>query len=81
VVNKGKCDKVFINISGIGRISKEKRLAGKAGDIKPGDVILINGALGEHGMAVMECQGVVQFQSSADFRLRLPERADQGNPG
>ena len=33
VVNKGKCDKLFINTSGIGRINKAKRLAGSANKV------------------------------------------------
>lgn len=53
VVDKGKCDKVFINTSGIGKI-REKHLGISSGrDIRPGDKIIINGSIGDHGMAVM----------------------------
>ena len=53
VVDKGKCDKVFINTSGIGYLD-EKHIGISSGkDIKPGDKIIINGTIGDHGMAVM----------------------------
>ncbi|MEI7492113.1 MAG: hydrogenase expression/formation protein HypE [Bacteroidota bacterium] len=63
VVNKGKCDKLFINTAGIGRINKAKRLAGKFRSIKPGDLILINGPIGEHGMAVMNARESFNFKT------------------
>jgi len=53
VVDKGKCDKVFINTSGIGIID-EKHLGISSGkSIQPGDKIIINGTIGDHGMSVM----------------------------
>ena len=53
VVDKGKCDKVFINTSGIGIIA-EKHLGISLGKkIQPGDKIIINGSIGDHGMSVM----------------------------
>ncbi len=53
VVDKGKCDKLFINTSGIGIID-EKHLGISSGkNIQPGDKIIINGTIGDHGMSVM----------------------------
>ena len=49
VVPRGKADKVFINTSGIGIV--KKRL--KASMIKPGDVVLINGAIAQHGLSIL----------------------------
>ncbi len=63
VVNRGKCDKLFINTAGIGMISDKDRLIGKAADIKPGDVIIINGTIGDHGMAVMNAREDFHFKS------------------
>jgi len=63
VVDKGKCDKLFINTAGIGRIDKAKRLAGKIRSIRPGDLILINGPIGEHGMAVMNARESFNFKT------------------
>jgi hydrogenase expression/formation protein HypE len=63
VVNKGKCDKIFINTAGIGSIRIENRLVSKALDIRPGDVIIINGTIGDHGMAVMSARESFNFKS------------------
>ncbi len=51
VVEKGACDKIFINTSGLGRIIKNRRLSLK--NISPGDKIIITGNIGQHGLAVI----------------------------
>lgn len=51
VVEKGKADGVFINTAGIGGL--DPRLDLSARNIKPGDVILLSGSIGDHGVAVM----------------------------
>jgi len=51
VVEKGACDKIFINTSGIGRIIKGVRLSVK--NINIGDKIIITGDIGNHGLAVL----------------------------
>ena len=53
VVDKGKCDKLFINTSGIGTIEDSYLNISSGKDITPGDIIIINGSIGDHGMAVM----------------------------
>lgn len=53
VVDKGKCDKVFINTSGIGILEKKNIHISIGNKIKAGDKIIINGSIGDHGMAVM----------------------------
>ena len=68
VVNKGKCDKLFINTSGIGRITSDKLKIGKADGILPGDVIIINGTIGDHGMAVLN--------SRESFNFKIPVESD-----
>ena len=61
VVEKGKGDKIFINTTGIGRV-----LPGM--DIAPtrcsrGDAVIINGSIGDHGIAILaEREGLV-FES------------------
>jgi hydrogenase expression/formation protein HypE len=66
VVNKGKCDKLFINTSGIGRIRKENLHISKAMNIIPGDVIIINGMIGDHGMAVMNARESFNFKTPVE---------------
>jgi hydrogenase expression/formation protein HypE len=63
VVNKGKCDKVFINTAGIGSVKPKNRHVSKGADIRPGDLILINGTIGDHGMAVMSARESFNFKS------------------
>ena len=66
VVNKGKCDKLFINTAGIGRMKTGNLSISKAQDIHPGDVILINGTIGDHGMAVMNARESFNFKASLE---------------
>ena len=66
VVNKGKCDKLFINTAGIGRVNKENSQISKALNINPGDVIIINGTIGDHGMAVMNARESFNFKASVE---------------
>jgi hydrogenase expression/formation protein HypE len=63
VVNKGKCDKIFINTAGIGSVRVENRLVSKTRDIRPGDLIIINGTIGDHGMAVMSARESFNFKT------------------
>ncbi len=49
VVEHGKCDGVYINTSGIGKIIKP--IDGK--NIEDGDVVIITGTIGDHGFAIM----------------------------
>ncbi|RLD88343.1 MAG: hydrogenase expression/formation protein HypE [Bacteroidetes bacterium] len=53
VVDRGKCDKLFINTSGIGALDKQNVPISSGKNIKAGDKIIINGSIGDHGMAVM----------------------------
>ena len=63
VVNKGKCDKLFINTAGIGRVRPEKNMTGRTENIKPGDLIIVNGTIGDHGMAVMNARESFNFKT------------------
>jgi len=62
IVQKGACDKIFINTSGIGIVT-----AGKEPDIqriKPGDKIICSGTVGDHGIAVLSARNNFKFKSS-----------------
>jgi hydrogenase expression/formation protein HypE len=63
VVNRGKCDKIFINTAGIGRIKTQNLHIGEGSRIKPGDKILINGSIGDHGMAVLAARQELNIQT------------------
>ena len=49
VVEKGKCDGVYINTSGIGKIIK--KIDGS--NVEDGDVVIITGSIGDHGFSIM----------------------------
>jgi hydrogenase expression/formation protein HypE len=66
VVNKGKCDKLFINTAGIGSIRKENLHISKAQNIVPGDVIIINGTIGDHGIAVLNARESFNFSTNVE---------------
>lgn len=51
VVEKGACDKIFINTSGIGRVTGNKKLSVR--NIRPEDKIIITGPIAQHGLAVL----------------------------
>ena len=51
VVEKGNVDGIFINTSGIGRIYENVNI--NCANAKVGDVVIINGTLGDHGMTIM----------------------------
>lgn len=64
VVNKGSCDKIFINTSGIGIVPDGINIS--AGNIRPGDKIIISGTVADHGMAVMMTRENLSFQSQVE---------------
>ncbi len=53
VVNKGKCDKIFINTAGVGSLKSDYEGIAEGKRIEAGDKILINGSIADHGMAIM----------------------------
>lgn len=64
VVNKGKCDKLFINTSGIGSIERKHAHLSAGSKIVPGDVIIFSGNIGDHGMAVLNARESFNFRSN-----------------
>jgi hydrogenase expression/formation protein HypE len=61
VVPAGKGDKIFITTTGIGIRNKKHREIGKLSSIRPGDAIIINGTIGDHGMAVLNARESFAF--------------------
>ena len=51
VVNRGSADKLFINTAGVGLLKRPFQLS--TFNVKPGDKVLLNGTVGDHGIAVM----------------------------
>lgn len=63
IVNRGKCDKIFINTAGIGMIQEKYEHISEGIKIKPGDRIIINGSIGDHGMAVLSARQELNIRS------------------
>lgn len=61
VVPKGHADKVFINTSGIGLIPEGVQVS--AGNARPGDQVIINGSIADHGMAILSRREGLEFKS------------------
>jgi hydrogenase expression/formation protein HypE len=64
VVEKGKCDRIFINTSGIGIIDPDFTGIGSATDVNEGDKLIINGNLADHAMAVLAARKELSFSST-----------------
>lgn len=62
VVNKGKCDGIFINTSGIGIIPSDINLSAR--NIKPEQKIILTGTLGDHGVAILQERKNLSFSSN-----------------
>jgi len=63
VVNKGKCDKIFINTSGVGMMEQDYSHISSGVQIKEGDKIIINGYSGDHGIAILGERESLKFSS------------------
>ena len=61
VVEAGKADGVFITTTGVGVLREGVDLSGANG--RPGDVVLLSGAIGDHGMAIMAARENLAFDS------------------
>jgi hydrogenase expression/formation protein HypE len=66
VVGKGACDKLFLTTTGVGVIRKGVDLG--ADRARPGDAVLVNGLLGDHGAAILSARG--------DMALETPIESD-----
>ncbi len=61
VVERGKGDGIFITTTGVGVVRPGDELSGR--NAQPGDVILVSGTLGDHGMAIMAERESLGFES------------------
>ena len=61
VVNRGAADRLFINTAGIGVVPAGVNIA--ATRARPGDAILVNGTLGDHGVAILVARNELELQS------------------
>jgi len=64
VVEKGKGDKIFINTSGVGSVISGVTVSPDS--CKPGDMILLNGYIGDHGIAIISSREGIQFETTVE---------------
>ena len=64
VVTRGACDKVFITTTGVGVIGAGVNLG--AGKCRPGDHVLVNGRLGDHGAAILAARGDLALETTLE---------------
>lgn len=64
VVQKGKADSLYINTAGVGTIAPEITIGGE--QAREGDVVILSGTMGDHGIAVLAARGELGFE--ADVR-------------
>ncbi|HKJ45417.1 MAG TPA: hydrogenase expression/formation protein HypE [Balneolales bacterium] len=61
VVDRGKCDRIFINTTGIGAVWPNMIIG--AGQIQPDDQIIVSGDIARHGIAIMSVREGLEFES------------------
>lgn len=62
VVERGKGDGVYINTSGIGVVPADRHIAPTRAQV--GDVVLVSGTIGDHGMAIMSQREGLDFETT-----------------
>jgi hydrogenase expression/formation protein HypE len=64
VVDKGKGDGIFINTAGIGIVPQDISISPKR--IQAGDLIILNGDVGRHGIAIMSVREGLTFENAIE---------------
>ncbi|MCL4506090.1 MAG: hydrogenase expression/formation protein HypE [Chloroflexi bacterium] len=64
VVDRGKGDGVFINTAGVGIIEHDRRIAPQS--VRPGDVLIVSGDIGRHGIAIMAVREGLEFETTIE---------------
>ena len=61
VVDRGKGDGVYLNTAGIGLVPEGVDISPRRA--RPGDVVLLSGAIAEHGIAILSVREGLEFES------------------
>jgi hydrogenase expression/formation protein HypE len=64
VVDRGRGDGLYINTSGVGSITTDGAVGPER--IRPGDVVLLSGDIGRHGVAVMAVREGLAFETTIE---------------
>ncbi len=61
VVERGSGDGIFITTTGVGWLPENVSISGA--NAQPGDVVIVSGTLGDHGIAVLAARGELGFET------------------
>jgi len=61
VVQRGKADGLYINTAGVGELPPGRAIGGARA--QAGDVVILSGPIGDHGIAVLGARGELGFQA------------------
>lgn len=64
VVHRGAADKLFINTAGIGVIPENVSI--NSDTARPGDVVILNGYIGDHGAAIVDARGEMALENTIE---------------
>jgi len=64
VVGKGMADGMYISTTGVGLLAEDTRIHGAAA--QPGDLVIVSGSLGDHGIAVLAARGELGFDTDLE---------------
>jgi len=64
VVDRGKGDGIYVNTAGIGVVEHASTIG--PGSVSAGDVVVLSGDLGRHGMAIMAVREGLEFESTIE---------------
>jgi hydrogenase expression/formation protein HypE len=64
VVDRGKGDGIFITTAGVGAVRSELPI--RPTSVRPGDVLLLNGDIGSHGIAIMAVREGLEFETAIE---------------
>lgn len=64
VVDRGKGDGLYVNTAGIGAVEHDRLIA--PASVREGDVVLLSGDIGRHGMAIMSAREGLSFESTIE---------------
>lgn len=72
VVEHGKADRMYITTAGIGRLIPDVKV--DAASVRPGDRVLLSGAVGDHGVTILLTRGELDLEGEtcSDTRSVLP---------
>lgn len=62
VVQRGKADGLFINTAGVGLVHPDAQIG--QDQLRPGDVILVSGPIGDHGAAILLARESLDIESA-----------------